>query len=369
MISDTIAYSAPGRASIIGNPTDIYGGSVVSCALEQRAYAAIEPSDVTILEVCGVETTVSDWESTLAFQHDELDVARAVLGFLFHTVHPQPLGIGNLWRKIDHERLLPRLVQEHFKLTAQTDIPRQAGLGGSTAILAVIFACFLERLNVSLNAYEMAEAIRWIEANVLGVSCGYQDHYMIVFGGLNYLDMRGKEMQRQDEDEPFATVEPLHGVVRKLPCVVAHTGVARDSGSVHGSIRPRWLAGEEKVRKGYERISEIGRLGKKALVEEDWRRLGRLMNENHAIQRELGGSGPSNEALIKLALDAGALGAKLAGAGRGGTIIALHPDPAQLSTVLLAAGAETRLTLSPAQGLRSERVEPRKDLTLEEMSR
>jgi len=44
----------------------------------------------------------------------------------------------------------------------------------------------------------------------------------------------------------------------------------------------------------------------------DWPALGRLMNENHAIQRDLGGSGEPNERLIAAALQAGAPGAKLA---------------------------------------------------------
>ena len=65
------------------------------------------------------------------------------------------------------------------------------------------------------------------------------------------------------------------------------------------------------------------------------------MNENHAIQRDLGGSGESNERLIAAALDAGALGAKLAGAGDGGTIIALWPgeDTTPLEEALREAGA------------------------------
>ena len=65
------------------------------------------------------------------------------------------------------------------------------------------------------------------------------------------------------------------------------------------------------------------------------------MNENHAIQRELGGSGESNETLIGAALDAGALGAKLAGAGHGGTIIALWPwpDATPLENALRDVGA------------------------------
>jgi mevalonate kinase len=82
-------------------------------------------------------------------------------------------------------------------------------------------------------------------------------------------------------------------------------------------------------------------MGKKALLAADWSLLGRLMNENHAIQRDLGGSGESNEKLIAAALQAGALGAKLAGAGHGGTIIALWPwlDAKPLEDALHEAGA------------------------------
>jgi mevalonate kinase len=80
------------------------------------------------------------------------------------------------------------------------------------------------------------------------------------------------------------------------------------------------------VIEGYERITEIARMGKRAPLVQDWPLLGRLMNENHAIQRDLGGSGEPNERLIADALEAGALGAKLAGAGSGGTIIALWPQ-------------------------------------------
>ena len=87
--------------------------------------------------------------------------------------------------------------------------------------------------------------------------------------------------------------------------------------------------------------AELARLGKSALMNSDWQRLGELMNDNHRIQCELAGHGESNERLISAALDAGALGAKLAGAGEGGTIIVFYPreDSADLEEVLRAAGA------------------------------
>ncbi len=78
------------------------------------------------------------------------------------------------------------------------------------------------------------------------------------------------------------------------------------------------------------------------------------MAENHAIQRDLGGSGPDNETLIEAALRHGALAAKLAGAGGGGTIIALHPDPAWLGQRLAEAGADRVLFPTVSEGVRVE---------------
>ena len=61
--------------------------------------------------------------------------------------------------------------------------------------------------------------------------------------------------------------------------------------------------------------------------------------------------------VVSAALGAGALGAKLAGAGQGGTIIALHPDPDRLGDALMAAGARRLFTPTPVEGVRYERAD------------
>ena len=95
----------------------------------------------------------------------------------------------------------------------------QAGLAGSTAILACIVGCLLAHLGLRLNPYETAELVRQIEYDVLGIVCGFQDHYMTVFGGLNFMDFRDKNSAHTtDGDTPFATVEPL-AAVRRRPAV------------------------------------------------------------------------------------------------------------------------------------------------------
>lgn len=170
------------------------------------------------------------------------------------------------------------------------------------------------------------------------------------------MDFRGKQFYRSEEAELFATIEPLNDYVSALPFVLGYTGVQHSSGEVHRPIRERWLEGETEVVRAYERITEIARRGKKALLLQDWPSLGDLMNENHAIQRDLGGSGVTNERLIAAALNAGALGAKLAGAGSGGTVIALWPwrDTEPLEKALRRAGASEIFGLEVAPGVTVE---------------
>lgn len=323
----TLVCSAPGRAGIIGNPTDMYGGAVLSCSVAMRARVTVRGQSSRssspaaacdlVLEGAGERCHIAD-QDDLRPRGDRFDLARAILDYL----HLPPL---------------------QCRVSFESDIPMRSGLAGSTALLVAMLESFLawQGMAASRNLYELAERARYVELNYLKVVCGYQDACMATFGGLNYMDFRGKQFYRRAEAELYATIEPLAAYVPELPLVLGYTGVAHASGAVHEPLRERWLEGEPAVVDGYNRITELARMGKKALVLADWQTLGRLMNENHAIQRALGGSGESNETLIAAALDAGALGAKLAGAGDGGTIIALWPwrDSSPLEEALRQAGA------------------------------
>ncbi len=327
-VEAVIAATAPGRAGIIGNPSDMYGGSVISCTLPVRARAALSPAPGCEVRVAGERLAVESAEA-LALDGGVFDIARAALWALELDAPP-------------------------LRIEQTTTIPMQAGLGGSTALLAATMMALLAWSGREVGPYRLAERVRAAELDVMGVSCGYQDAYMTTFGGLSYLDFCGKANWRGLDREPYGTVERLDPWAEGLPFVVAHTGVQRVSGAVHGPIRERWLAGERAVVEGQRRIAELARLGKLALVERRWEVLGALMDENHAIQSELGGSAPKNDELIALCRGLGAWGAKLAGAGGGGTIIALHPEPQALKEPLVEAGATLILGLEPAAGAHLE---------------
>ncbi|MHB8637000.1 MAG: GHMP family kinase ATP-binding protein [Fimbriimonadaceae bacterium] len=285
--------SAPGRCGIVGNPSDIYGGAVVSCSIPARNSCTLTLGETTALP----------------------DDAR-------------------LW----HAAIARFPILKPVSVAWHSDIPRSSGLSGSTATLAATLLCVLAAraetpdLEAQNVRRDFAELVRDVERREADIVCGYQDAYMIVHGGLQFMEFPGKHPINSG---PQATLRELSA---PLPFLLITTGVERLSGSVHGPMAQRWLAGEAAVVSGMERIAQLGRDGASALGTENWTELGRLMLENHAIIASLGGSGPAIDALIAACLDSGAVAAKLAGAGLGGTVIALAEEPAELQDRLAARG-------------------------------
>jgi galactokinase/mevalonate kinase-like predicted kinase len=330
-----IKVTAPGRAGIIGNPTDGYGGTMIACSINNRAEVTIEENKELIIEN-RVGRRVLKWKNDFENHGDYFDVVRSVLRYL-------------------------KLYDLKAKIKVGSNILVQAGLAGSTATLSAILSAILAFTGKKYNKYELAELNRVIELHFMKCQCGYQDAYMTTFGGLNYLDFRSKEYYKELEQEIYATVEPL-SISGKLPFIIAHTGIKHHSGDFHKPLRERWLEGEKLVVAGYEEIAQIAREGKKALLKQDWKELAYLMNKNHEIQDSICDSGEQNNYMINIAKNNGALAGKLAGAGGGGTIIALTLDAERTIQGLKEAGTECFVELDPlAEGVKADEGDKRKE--------
>lgn len=329
-----LVVSAPARANVLGNPSDQYGGCQISCSVALRARVVVEAAPALSVRVADAVDAEVRGSEDLALRGDLLDLPRAVLG---------ALGTDGL----------------RCRIALESEIPVQSGIAGSTALVVALLHALRLWRGAPTGRHALAEEAREIESTRMGVTCGFGDQYMAAFGGLRFLDFRGKAPRdpAAGMEAVWATVEDLAPHVAALPLVLAFTGKRHFSGGVHRPIRERWLAGEPAVVAGYERIAALARLGKRALLLGDLARFGALMNENHALQRGFGGSGEANETLISAALAAGALGAKLAGAGDGGTIVALAEDEASagsLGDALRAAGAAASWRPAPVAGVTVE---------------
>ena len=72
-----IRCSAPGRAGIIGNPSDMYGGSVISCSIQERATVTIEEADALIIE--------SNGDKRVIRSKQDLEIENGYFGMIVET--------------------------------------------------------------------------------------------------------------------------------------------------------------------------------------------------------------------------------------------------------------------------------------------
>jgi glucuronokinase len=232
------------------------------------------------------------------------------------------------------------------RIAAWSNVPRQSGLGGSSLLVTLALAALRQFYDLDRhthNDYILCELTQNVEAIELGITCGFADRYVPFFGGLAYLDYRGKLYQRPLGSEPFVTYERLDSYIERLPLVAITTGVQHNSGDVHGRMRPRYLqeydlwnesgGAPPPLVRTMQSIYDTAWKGKIALLEGDLEEFGHLMNANHRLIDDmmtycgfLDGAGWANNLFIQVALENKALGAKLTGAGGGGSVFALvHP--------------------------------------------
>jgi galactokinase/mevalonate kinase-like predicted kinase len=286
-MTPSFSFSAPGRAGILGNPSDIYGGFVLSVAIPARNTCTIRPAGESLLPS---DTTL--WSAATA-----------------------RLPLEGSW-----------------VVEWETEVPRSSGLAGSTALLAATVACIQSARGEDSQSFfsaNFAELVRDIELREANVVCGYQDAYMVVHGGLRGIDFAGKHPINSG---PLGRVTDA-----QLPgsFLLVTTGVERLSGSVHGPMRDRWLAGEKQV---VDAMVELTKMARDAYQGVDEFELAKAMQRNFEIVQGLGGSGESIDQLVQDCLTNGAKAAKLAGAGMGGTVIALCDDPHELRQRLAKIG-------------------------------
>ena len=327
----------PARINILGNPSDANEGdfATISAAVDVRAGGLVEPDTDLVLEA--LERTDGHFVTArrLEFGRDqiplpydgELDLLKGAVNRL-HSYSAE---------------FRVKFAQRGIRIATWTDVPRQSGLGGSSLFVLLALAGLREFYDLNSqvhNDYVLAELTQRVEARELGITCGFADRYVPLFGGIAYLDYRGKLHHAEIHQEPYATYERLDPWIDDLPLVAISTGIERDSGDVHGRMRPRYIEEhDEWVQRGGEPPPMVRFMqgawatawqGKVALLSGDLEAFGALMNQNHQLVNEMmayccfeDGAGWANNLLIETALSNGALGAKLTGAGAGGSVFAL----------------------------------------------
>jgi D-glycero-alpha-D-manno-heptose-7-phosphate kinase len=206
-----------------------------------------------------------------------------------------------------------------FALSTRSESPIGGGLGGSSSLCISLLKAFSKWQGKTLEPYEMVRIASHLEAQVLFKPTGTQDYFPPIFGGLNFItySVRGPEVEVRPIDQDFFRDRFL----------LVYTGRSHHSGINNWQVIKNWLDSDPRPRAALEKLAEVSRDLKEAIVGRRLDLLPALFGREFQARTELseGFSSPEIRRLEKLATSVGA-NAKICGAGGGGCVLIWCPD-------------------------------------------
>lgn len=305
--------TAPGKIILFGEHAVVYGRPAIAAPVSQlRATAVISPNPSPGIRLIAPDLNADKQLSSLP---DDDALALAV----------------RLVQQATQLATFPDLL-----ITVTSQIPIASGLGSGAAIAAAVIRALadylqlphlLENEQVSKLTYEVEKIHHGTPSGIDNTVVSYEQPVYFV---------------RQQPDnliEPFVVKRPLH-------LLIGNTGVRSSTRTVVLDVRHQWEASRNDFETIFDACGRIAKSARIAIEHGNINKVGQLMQENHAWLQKMTVSSLELDTLVAAAIDAGALGAKLSGAGRGGNMIALIEEGMEtaVSQALLAAGAHAVLT-------------------------
>jgi len=317
LIIENRAYA---RVGLIGNPSDGYYGKTIS------AYIRNFSAKVVLWESPTLEIIPNLKHDPTHFHSLEQLVSTARRDGYYGGLRLL-LAACKRFKDYCDERGVA-LPDRNFTVTYDTNIPRQVGLGGSSAIIVALFRCLMEFFEVRedfIGNPFLPNLVLSVERDELDITAGLQDRVIQVYGGTVYMDFNQQLMERDGHGDyqriDSALLPPLF-LAYALP--VAHPQLPTESGKVHGALRYRYERGEPEVLKAMERWAMLADKAKRALEEPNHEKLGELMNANFDLRRKVLGDatiGSDNLRMIQIARD---LGHPVKFSGSGGAVVGMY---------------------------------------------
>ncbi len=359
--------SAPGRVNLIGEHTDYNGGPALPVALAARASVAVGPAEAGVLEVVSSrdgrreridykEGRPAGWGAYVAGVMRELLAAGAA-----------PLGGG-------------------ARLAVASDVPTGAGLGSSAALTVASAKALSLLARAALTPRQIAGVAFRAEHDHVGVRCGIMDQMIAALAkpqqallvecaslATRHIPVRGRLLLVDTGVRHDLTGGALNRRRAECEAAVARLRLELPELLWLASWPAAWLprlkrALPEPLRsRALHVVGETARtrFGAQLLARGHLKRFGRLLYESHESCRRLYEcSAPELDFVVAAAQRAGALGARLTGAGWGGAALVLV-DPRRETRVATAIreafarayGREPPITaVRPSGGMRHEPV-------------
>ncbi len=305
----TRAYA---RAALLGNPSDGYFGKTIALPVRnfQAEVALYEWPELEIVlarqDRCSFNSLAELCEDVkLHGYYGGLRLVKATLKKFYeycatHGVH---------------------LPDDRFSIRYDSNIPRQVGLAGSSAIITATLRALFQFYGFEIPRELQPNLILSVETDEVGIPGGLQDRVCQVYETLVYMDFSRDLMEARGH----GCYEPMDPALLPPLYIAYDTRLSEISGIFHNNIRQRWERGDVEVVEAMRDFARFAEKGRAALLDRDYRRLGELMNQNFDRRRRLYKLAPRHIEMVEMARR---LGASAQFAGSGGSVIGIYRDEA-----------------------------------------
>lgn len=303
-----IHVSAPGKLMLLGEHAVVYGQPCIVTAVGRRltVFAQVIDEDRVVVD---------------APQVKETKFVDATIKKFFSIA----------WNDIKHKGC---------KLSIQSEFTHSVGFGSSSAVSVATLKALSTIYQIPLDERQIFDTAYAVTLAIQGVGSGF-DIAAATYGGTLYFKKGGKE---------------ILSIPDHVPLIIGYTGVKADTPTYIRHVAAKYEKYPKKVARIFEAIGTLVDNGREAIIKKDWERLGKAFDFNQEYLRDLGVSTEKLEDLISAAKKAGALGAKLSGAGGGDCMIALAESGKRESVkkAITDAGGEVIDVTPNAEGVRIE---------------
>ena len=298
-----IRSKAPLRIGLAGGGTDvspytdIYGGAILNATISMYAYATIEPLTNGKIEFDSVDRGINEVvNSSKRIEYNgTLDLLKAIYNSIVEEFTEKMLS---------------------FRLTTFVDAPPGSGLGTSSTLVTAVVGAFAEWLKLPLGEYDIAWLAYKIERINMNMAGGRQDQYAATFGGFNFMEFTANDK---------VIVNPLrirNTYLNELSnnLVLYYTETSRLSSAIIEAQQKNVRENNSSSIEAMHQLKKIAIEMKETLLKGDLDRIGILLNDSWIAKKAMA-KGITNtliDEIYQTAVNAGATGGKISGAGGGG---------------------------------------------------
>jgi D-glycero-alpha-D-manno-heptose-7-phosphate kinase len=332
-----IRSKAPLRLGLAGGGTDVspysdlYGGGILNATINLYAYATIVPAN----------------NGKIIFETADGSLVKESLSI--PEIKPEGIfdihaGIYNRIAKMFSDKQLS------FRLITSIDAPQQSGLGTSSTLAVAILGAFVEWLKLPLGEYDIAQMAYEIERSDLSMAGGKQDQYSATFGGINFMEFyKDKVIVNPLRIKDSYLDELAHNLV------LYYTDTSRLSSQIIQKQQQNVINEDKSAIEAMHQLKNQAVMMKEALLRGNLNEIGKILDFGWKFKKQMA-SGITNNSLDKIystAIQNGATGGKISGAGGGGYMFFYCPGNTRFRVIesLKQFGGYTERYEFTSQGL------------------